>query len=128
MSYFTNLAEAVRTMQTDPATAHEPIKRMFLFDGDHLSANVSILEHGPDALHTQRAHDELVLILEGEVDFQVGEETQSVRPGDFIFIPRDTLHGPILRKGDRFAALSVFAPYFDRARKNISWRREELAT
>jgi hypothetical protein len=43
--------------------------------------------------------------------------------GDLIFIPRDTLHGPIIDRG-RVAALSIFAPYFDRTRKNITWSRD----
>jgi quercetin dioxygenase-like cupin family protein len=89
-----------------------------------LTANVSILEESGNALHTQKGHDELVLILEGEVDFRVGEETRRVQPGDLVFIAKNTLHGPILRTGGRFAALSVFAPVFDRTKHNIEWQRE----
>ena len=124
MSNFVNINETLRPMKTDPATAQDPIKRQFVYDGEFLTANVSILEESGDALHTQKGHDELVLILEGEVDFRVGEETRPVQPGDLVFIPKDTLHGPILRKGGRFAALSVFAPFFDRTKQNIKWQRD----
>lgn len=123
---FVRLADALRSLETDPATASDPIKRMFLCDGQHVSANVSILDDTGDALHIQSSHDELVLILEGECGFRVGEETKRVSSGDLIFIPRDTVHGPIIDNG-RIALLSVFAPFFDRAQKNIRWSRDAFA-
>ena len=125
MSNFVNLTDALRSMETDPSTTSQPIKRMFVADGAFMSANVSILEEAGNALHTQAQHDEIVVVLEGEVEFRVGTETQRVRPGDLIFIPRDTIHGPILSEGRRFAALSVFAPFFDRGKRNIEWEREK---
>ena len=128
MSHFVNLHETVRSMKTDASTASQPIKRMFVADGEFMSANVSILEETGDAMHTQASHDEIVVVLEGEVDFRVGEESRRVGPGDLIFIPRDTVHGPIVRDGQRFAALSVFAPYFDRAEPNIRWERDRSAS
>lgn len=124
MNNFVNLDKAVRSMETDASTASQPIKRMFVADGDFMSANVSVLEETGDALHTQASHDEIVVVLEGEVEFRVGEESRRVGPGDFIFIPRNTMHGPIIRDGQRFAALSVFAPFFDRAKPNIRWERD----
>lgn len=123
MSNFVNLSEAIQSMETDPSTAAQPIKRMFVADGEFLSANVSILQEAGDALHTQKSHDEIVVVLEGDVDFRVGDETRQVGPGDLIFIPRDTIHGPVIEEGQRFAALSVFAPYFDRGKPNIEWER-----
>jgi quercetin dioxygenase-like cupin family protein len=58
------------------------------------------------------------------MEFRVGEESRNVGPGDLIFIPRNTIHGPIIREGQRFAALSVFAPFFDRGKPNIRWKRD----
>lgn len=124
MSNFKNLHDILRSLETDPSTADHPIKRMFLCDGEHMTANVGIIGDSSNTLHTQKSHDEIVVILEGEVDFRVGDETQSVRPGDLIFIPKDTIHGPILEEGEKFAALSVFAPYFDRSKQNIVWDRD----
>jgi len=40
------------------------------------------------------------------------------------FIPKSTLHGPILKEGQSFAALSVFAPHFDRTKNNIEWDKD----
>ena len=125
VSNFVNLNKTLLSMQIDPATAKQPIKRMFVADGDFLSANVSILTDSENALHTQPDHDEIVLVLEGEGEFRVGEEVRRVGPGDLIFIPRNTVHGPILGEEKHFSALSVFAPFFDRERPNIEWDRDE---
>jgi quercetin dioxygenase-like cupin family protein len=125
MSHFANLYEKLRAMETDPSTAGDPIKRMFLCDGQYLTANLGIIRESGNALHTQPAHDEIVVILEGEADFRVGDEMRRVGPGDLIFIPRNTLHGPILREGAKFAALSLYAPFFDRSKKNIAWDRDK---
>ena len=123
---FVRLRDALRTLETDPATVNDPIKRMFLCDGQFVSANVSILNDTGDAIHIQSSHDELVLILEGECGFRVGEDTKRVTVGDLIFIPRDTVHGPIIDNG-LIALLSIFAPFFDRTKKNIRWSRDSFA-
>ena len=121
--HFVNLNEALKSLSTDPATANDPIKRSFLFDGEKVTANVSILSDTGDAIHIQRNHDELVLILDGECGFRVGDEVRRVRAGDLIFIPQSTIHGPIIDCGP-IALLSVFAPFFDRQLKNIQWSRD----
>jgi len=124
--HFFRLADAIRGLATDPATAADPIKRTFLCDGQDFSCNVNILEDGVDVIHIQPAHDELVLVLEGRCGFRVGEETRRVEVGDLMFIPRDTVHGPIIDSG-RVALLSIFAPFFDRTKKNIRWSRDGFA-
>ena len=125
MESFTRLGELVRSLAADPATIHHPIKRQFLGDGEFLTANLAIVQDAGNALHTQPHHDEVVLVLDGEVDFRVGDTIRRVQPGDLVFIPRHTLHGPILADGERLAALSVFAPHFDPARPdNFVWERD----
>lgn len=125
-NHFIRVDETLRGLKTDPATATDPIKRMFVCDGEHVSANVNILEDTGDLIHIQPFHDELVMILEGECGFRVGDETKRVKAGDLIFIPRDTVHGPVIDSG-RVAVLSIFAPFFDRSKKNIRWSRDGFA-
>ena len=124
--YFHHLDEAVRGLATDPATAGDPIKRTFLCDGQDVSCNVNILQEAADVIHIQPDHDELVLVLEGVCGFRVGDETRRVKAGDLMFIPRNTVHGPIIDSG-RVALLSIFAPFFDRTKKNIRWSRDAFA-
>jgi quercetin dioxygenase-like cupin family protein len=125
MSAFTNLNDALRAMKTDPSTAGDPIKRMFLCVGQFITANVSIIEDSGNALHTQPSHDEIVLIIGGEANFRVGDEMSHVSAGDMIFIPQNTLHGPIIPEGGRLEVLSIFAPFFDRSKKKLIHRRDD---
>lgn len=124
MKYFENLSHIVESLETDDSTRDDPIKRVFVFDGKHLTANVGIVRDSGNALHTQTNHDEILVIIEGDVDFKVGDEVRKVSKGDLVFIPQNTLHGPILEEGQSFAALSVFGPHFDRSKDNIVWDRE----
>jgi mannose-6-phosphate isomerase-like protein (cupin superfamily) len=123
--YFYRIKDVLRGLATDAATAEDPIKRTFLFDGQDLSCNVNVLEKSEDVLHLQPDHDEIVLVLEGTCGFRVGEETRRVEPGNLMFIPRNTVHGPIIDSG-RVALLSIFAPFFDRTTKNIQWSRDHF--
>lgn len=124
MTHFQNLEQIVASLEADETTKSDPIKRTFVFDGEHLTANVGVIGDSGNALHTQKDHDELLVIIEGNVDFKVGEETKNVKKGDLVFIPKATLHGPMLKEGQSFAALSVFAPHFDRTRNNIQWDKD----
>jgi quercetin dioxygenase-like cupin family protein len=124
MTYFQNLDQIAETLDIDPSTKDHPIKRIFVIDGEHLTANVGIVRDSGNALHTQKDHDEVLVIIDGDVDFRVGGEVREVKRGDLVFIPRDTLHGPILEEGQSFAALSIFGPRFDRSKPNIDWDRD----
>lgn len=124
MKYFKNLDQIVESLDTDESTRNDPIKRVFVFDGKHLTANVGIVRDSGNALHTQINHDEILVIIDGDVDFKVGDEVKRVKKGDLVFIPQNTLHGPVLQQGQSFAALSVFAPFFDRSKNNLVWDKD----
>ncbi len=125
MRTFARPHQLAQALQTDPATAAHPIKRQFLYDGEFLTTNLAVVEHIGNALHTQPHHDEVVVIVDGEVDFRVGDETRRVQPGDVVFIPRNTIHGPVLTGGERLVALSVFAPHLDpNDPANLVWDRD----
>ncbi len=121
MSNFINLTEVLRSLAADPSTANDPVKRMFICDGAHVTANISMGTEGGSTLHTQPGHDEIIVVLEGEAEFQVGNESKRVGPGDMVFIPQNTLHGRVKTLTAKWAALSIYAPFFDRKRKNIVW-------
>jgi len=55
---------------------------------------VEVTEHpGVEApLHVHHRDDEAFWILEGEVKFEVGDETIEARAGDYVFAPRDIPH------------------------------------
>ena len=121
MSNFINLHEIVRRFRTDPATRDDPVKRMFICDGGAITANIATSSGDGSKLHTQPDHDEIVIVIEGEAEFRVGDEVRRVGPGDFIIIPRNTLHGRVRTLTESMSALSIYAPFFDRTKDNIVW-------
>ena len=44
----------------------------------------------PPHIHTRE--DEIFYVLEGEIEFLLGEETITAGPGDFVNVPRGTVH------------------------------------
>jgi quercetin dioxygenase-like cupin family protein len=69
MSNFINLNEIVRRFQTDPATESDPVKRMFICDGESITANIATSSGSESKLHTQPNHDEIVIVIDGEAEF-----------------------------------------------------------
>ena len=86
----------------------------------------NIPEGGADVIPISPSHDEVVLVLEGECSFRVGDQTRRVKPGDLMLVPRDAVHGPLIDSG-RVALLSVFAPFLDRTKKKIKGSRDGFA-
>ncbi len=125
MSNCLNLHEIIRQFQSDPATQNDLVQRMFICDGEAITANIATSSGDDSKLHTRPNHDEIVIVINGEAEFMVGDETRHVGPGDFIFIPRDTLHGRVRTITESMSALSIYAPYFDRAKNNIIWHKGE---
>ena len=125
MPNFVNLNEIVRNFQTDASTENDPVKRMFICDGKSITANIASSSGGGSKLHTQPDHDEIVIIIDGEAEFKVGDEVRRVGPGDFVFIPRNTIHGRVRTLTKSMSALSIYAPFFDRKKENIIWEKNE---
>ncbi len=125
MSYFHNIKDIVDKLDADPSTKDDLVKRAYIADGEHMTANIVIFGDSGNAQHTQKEHDELLVIIDGSVRFRVGDEVRIVDPGDLVFIPRNTIHGPMLEAGENFTVLSVFGPKFDQTKCNILWERDE---
>ena len=66
MEKFMNLNKILESLQVDPSTAADPVKRMFLFDGGDLTVNIASGTDMGNSLHTQPAHEEIIVVLEGE--------------------------------------------------------------
>ena len=47
------------------------------------------------------------IVIEGEMDLTIGDETKTYRPGDSYYIPAGVLHGATFRT--HFRALDLFA-------------------
>ena len=58
--------------------------------------------------HTHTIEDETWQVLEGEVSFTLGDHTQTLLPGDFIFLPKGIPHALALISDTAKLILQVF--------------------
>ena len=60
--------------------------------------------------HVHRREDETFYLLEGEIEFRLGDDTLTAGPGDFVNVPRGTVHC-FRNAGDRTARMVLtFTP------------------
>jgi quercetin dioxygenase-like cupin family protein len=65
--------------------------------------------HGGPPPHVHHLEEEQFYVLEGELAFSVGDQTFQVRAGDFVHIPRETVHS--FKNGPRPSRVLVtFSP------------------
>jgi len=77
--------------------------------GEHVMLNyVELVPEGAIPLHSHH-HEQLGLIIEGELEMQIGDERRTLHPGDTYVIPGGTMHSG--RAGRAGAlVLDVFYP------------------
>jgi mannose-6-phosphate isomerase-like protein (cupin superfamily) len=63
--------------------------------------------------HKHISHSEHVYILEGEGEMLLGDKKFKVKKGDFIFIPKGTVHALKVTSKEPVKVISLQAPYFD---------------
>ncbi len=60
--------------------------------------------------HIHRREDETFYLLEGQIEFRLGEETITAGPGDFVSIPRGTVHAFHNAGAERARLVLTFTP------------------
>jgi quercetin dioxygenase-like cupin family protein len=126
MSNFHALADIARALANPgpkPGTAGV-VRRLIL--GEFATGGVVLSRESKGRLHRQPNHEEMLLVVDGEADFRVGDEVRRVRNSDLVFIPRNALHGTVATITPSFAFLSIFAPQFDLSR-DVIWEGDESA-
>jgi quercetin dioxygenase-like cupin family protein len=90
------LADAVFTMPDDAETIRSAVStHRVLCDLPQLTAIDMTFQpvfEGVDP-HTHPDHADAFYVLEGEVEFRVGDEPRLARPGTFVVAPPETVHG-----------------------------------
>ncbi len=121
MPTFLSANDLVRELAT---TAYEPSAAGVVrpvFRGEFASVGVLRLRAGaPRGLHRQPTHEELLMVLDGEGDFRVGDRVHRVRQGDFIVVPPGVQHGNEAIRSESLSLLSVITPDFDLVR-DVVW-------
>jgi len=62
MSYFQNIKNLIEILDSDQATKNDLVKRTFVADGEHLTANIVIFGDSGNAIHAQQDPDELLVM------------------------------------------------------------------
>ena len=60
--------------------------------GSYFAMEALVPPGGGPPPHIHRYEDETFYVLEGECTFRLGDETITARPGDFVNVPRGTVH------------------------------------
>ncbi|MFE1784324.1 quercetin 2,3-dioxygenase [Streptomyces sp. NPDC059506] len=62
-------------------------------DGRLTVLEASVPPGGGPPIHNHTREEEAFYVLEGELEMYVAGRTLTVRTGDFVFVPRNTMHG-----------------------------------
>jgi quercetin dioxygenase-like cupin family protein len=60
--------------------------------GAYFAMEALVPPGGGPPLHVHTREDETFYLLEGELEFRFGDETVAARGGDFVSVPRGTIH------------------------------------
>lgn len=107
---------------TSPTYRFREHEFRFLISGAQSGGSYGLMEivspRGSGAgLHVHDAAEEHFVVLEGELDFEIGAERFTARPGDVLHVPRGVAHAFTVRS-DQATTLATYTPP---VRKRLSW-------
>lgn len=77
--------------------------------GENMMISIVELEPHSEVLPHKHPHEQMGLLLSGELTFTIGDETRTIKPGEMWRIPGGIVHGCLA--GDEPAvAIDVFNP------------------
>ncbi len=71
-------------------------------------SHVTLQPHSVASLHTH-PQEQMGIILEGELEMTIGDETRLLKKGDMYLVPADTTHGGVTHT-EPVLLLDVFSP------------------
>lgn len=82
-----------------------------VFEAEHLFLDVYCFEPGQEQKpHTHDGADKVYVVLEGEGEFQIGDERRVVGAGHAVLAPSGVVHGVVNRGDRRLVTLAFMAP------------------
>ena len=123
--YFFNLEEEV---EREPLPKNQEMSMRFLKHLEFSGVNIAQLKSKIDP-HHHSDHDEIIVVIRGEHEFTVADETRKVKPGDLVVVPAGVPHG--VNAGKEYAVLSIYAPAWEEEnpdrvfleKKTSNWKR-----
>ena len=92
-------------------TSLNPVPGIFMntVTGDQMTMSIVDLDPNSVLPVHSHPHEQIGMLIEGELEFTIGEETRTVKPGDVWHIPGNVEHGAVA--GDMpTKAVDVFYP------------------
>lgn len=81
--------------------------------GESLQVIRSEMAPGTDFPIHQHHQEQIIIVLEGELEFTVGSQTQIVGSGQVIHVPPQTPHGGRVHSQERVLTIEAFHPVRD---------------
>ncbi|MCE3225922.1 MAG: hypothetical protein K0S32_473 [Bacteroidetes bacterium] len=113
LSLFSAKSQTVSSTDTIGAkSVSENLYNKTLF-GDSLASSFCITIKKEVKAHKHVTHSEHVIVLEGEGNMKMGDKTFTIKKGDVVFIPKNTIHSVKTTSKAPLKVISVQAPLFD---------------
>jgi mannose-6-phosphate isomerase-like protein (cupin superfamily) len=90
----------------------EKMYKSTVYESPHLLLGLNCLEPGQsDRVHTHPEQDKFYFVLEGEGEFQIGDETVKAGPGLTVLAPAGVTHGVRNAGQQRLVILMGLTPW-----------------
>jgi quercetin dioxygenase-like cupin family protein len=80
------------------------------FSGDGATVSLNRLQPRHEPRPHSHPHEQIVYILEGQIDFHVGDEVRRLGPGGLLVVPPNATHWGEVVGEDAVLNLDVFTP------------------
>lgn len=80
------------------------------FSGEGATVSLNRLQPGHEPRPHSHPHEQIVYILQGQIDFHIGEETRRLGPGGLLVVPPNARHWGEVVGEEAVLNLDVFTP------------------
>ena len=98
-------------IELTPSMEYENINVNKLYD-DSLSTSFVIWIKDSVRPHKHEYHTESLYVVDGTAEMFIGDENITIKPGDFVTIPKNTVHSAKVTSDKALKVISVQAPQF----------------
>ena len=96
-------------LQADSLYENVCVKKI---DSDSLVSNFVIWIKKDVKAHKHLVHSETIIVLDGTGTMMLGDKKIEIKKGDYIFVPRNTVHSVLVTSKDPLKVISIQAPEF----------------
>ncbi|MFO0355879.1 MAG: cupin domain-containing protein [Sphingobacteriaceae bacterium] len=110
LSGFSQNPNVINTESIEPGNTSLTNKTLF---NDSLASSFCIIIKSEVKAHKHLKHTEHVIVQEGEGVMKLNDKEFTIKEGDVIFIPKNTVHSVIVKGKKPLKVLSIQSPNFN---------------